>query len=222
MKHRRHSQKLVNAPRQFASVKDIYINEGIRNAELKCKVLNEHTNVEWLRNNSAIHNNQKYEIINRGNDRVLLIKNPSKVDDGDYICQSDKHRVVLNLNVNPCHGGITPHMYSSEDDSVFIRNNTKMTSKDTELVYYDKQSAALKCEVKFENEPVVWIKDNSYLPRNEVSKYAMVQEGPYRVLNIKNLNQNDNGNYFCQSENNKESTIGFKLNIKCNLSFFSN
>ena len=90
----------------------------------------------------------------RGNDRVLTIREPTNVDNGDYVCQSGKHRVMLNLNENLFNGGITPHMYSSEDD-----------------------------------------------------KYTTVDEGPFRVLNIKELSRQDSGNYFCQSER-KACNIG--------------
>ena len=109
-------------------------------------------------------------------------------------------------------------MYSSEDDSVFVRNNARTTGRDTELVYFVEQEAVLKCQVANEGERVIWLKDNSYIPCND--KYAVVEDGPFRLLNIRGLSGKDSGNYFCQSETNKSCNIGFKLNIK-GKNFFS-
>lgn len=214
LQSRRQSQKLISpSGHKLTSTKDIYINQGVKSAELKCKVLNENTRVEWLKNNCPLQASNKYEVVSRGTDRVLLIKNPVKADDGDYVCQSGKHKVTLNLTVNPGNSGITPHMYSSEDDSIFVRNSQRTTGRDTELVYFYEQDAALRCQVCDEQEQVVWLKENTHVPFNQ-AKYSMVEDGAYRILNVKNLEPRDSGNYFCQSANNKASTIGFKLNVK--------
>ena len=96
---------------------------------------------------------------------------------------------------------------------LFIINFSLMTGRDTELVYFHEQDAALKCQVCDEFEQVVWLKENSRVPFDQ-AKYAMVEEGAYRILNVRNLEARDSGNYFCQSVNSKESAIGFKLNVK--------
>ena len=209
LKHKRQSSKLVEPVHRFASVKDIYINEGVRNAELKCKVVNEKAQVGWFKNEQNLETNSKYEIFSRGNERILLIKNPTTLDDGDYVCKSGRHKVVLNLNVNPHNGGITPHMYSSVDDSIFLKN----AHKEPELVYYENQSATLKCQTKYENEKCIWLKENSCLPPND-PKYKTVQDGPFRLLHINNVSSSDGGNYSCQSQKDKTSHVSFKLNIK--------
>ncbi len=181
--HRRQSTKLVHEPPRtanFTATKDIYVNEGISHAELKCRVLTDHAQVEWLRNEQPLKPSAKYELLNRGNDRILLIKEPTSVDNGDYVCQSGKHRVTLSLNVNAASGaGITPHMYSSVDDSVFARG----TNRESELVFFERQQATLKCQVANEAEKVIWLKDNSYVPHND--KFVCVEDGPFRLLHVK-------------------------------------
>jgi len=214
--NRRQSTKLIHSPptttTKFATTKDIYVNSGVHKAELKCRVNNDNTQVEWLRNEQPIMSNKKYQVLAQGSDRILLIKEPNTLDNGDYVCQSGKHRVVLTLNVNPGNNNITPHMYSSEDDSVFLRNSNTITGRDTDLVFYNGQQATLKCQVANEQERVIWLKDNSYIPHND--KFSCVEDGPFRILNIQGLESRDSGNYFCQSEKNKASKIGFKVGVK--------
>lgn len=75
-------------------VKDVYVHEGVRYVELKCQVRAPDIQVEWLRNNRTIDNsNTKYEMISRGCERSLLIRNPNRADNGDYVCQTSSSKV---------------------------------------------------------------------------------------------------------------------------------
>jgi hypothetical protein len=122
------------------------------------------------------------------------------------VCQTGKQKVLLNLNINP----FGKNQYAASDnESAFIRNKKHDMCANAELTYYQKQNATLKCQMKRENESVVWLKDNTRLfgstsHLNE-DKYATHGEGSYRTLVIKNLQGEDSDRYTCQSKTNPAS-----------------
>ncbi|CAF0740265.1 unnamed protein product [Brachionus calyciflorus] len=191
--------------------KDMFVSDGCRNVELKCKVNNPDTQVEWFRNGERISNSDKYKILSRGNERILIVKNPTISDNGNYVCQSGTHSVVLNLNVNEREKSVASSHLS--EDEIFMTSQFK-----PELTYYVTQNAVLNCQVKNSNEPIVWFKDNRKLWGSQSSlnedKYTTRQEGENRFLIIKNVNYQDTGNYICQSKSNPSKKIEFKMKIK--------
>ena len=61
-------------------------------------------NVDWYKGEQALFSghqeeNTKYKRIDDGLQRELIVKNVSHDDQGDYVCQADKYRVTLHLNV---------------------------------------------------------------------------------------------------------------------------
>lgn len=90
------SQAPVGSKRALTYVKDMYVHEGVKQVELRCQVRSPDTQVEWVRNNKPIDgSNTKYEILSRGCERVLVVKNPNKSDNGDYTCQTGSHKVYI-------------------------------------------------------------------------------------------------------------------------------
>ena len=82
------------AKRALTHVKDVYVHEGVKFVELKCQVRSPDTQVHWVRNNRPIDpSSTKYEMISHGCDRVLVIRNPNKADNGDYTCQTGSNQV---------------------------------------------------------------------------------------------------------------------------------
>lgn len=126
--------------------------------------------------------------------------------------------------------------YSSDDDSFFVRASksrkltTTTTTKTTtlkqthyqfeqpELTYYLDQNAVLRCDLKNENDQIVWLKDNRRIWGSNVQlnddKYAVRQEGPERQLIIKNLNFQDSGSYSCHSKLKPTSKVEFNMQVK--------
>lgn len=89
------SHGLMPIKKAPTSVKDVYVHEGVKFVELKCQVRSADVQVEWVRNNRPIDKaSTKYEMISRGCDRILIIRNPNKSDNGDYICQTGSQKVT--------------------------------------------------------------------------------------------------------------------------------
>ena len=167
--------------------------------ELKCKVSRPEFQVQWLRNGNVIENGSRYELLSQDTERLLLIRNPTRLDNGDYICQSaDKQqRVVLTLNVNVNDGLISDvkSVYTSSDDdastAVFVTNRHLYNRSQPELTYYSNETGTLRCQVKQSSEQVFWWKDNhciDHLNKKNCSddeKYAMIDQGTSRSLLIK-------------------------------------
>ncbi|CAF1337506.1 unnamed protein product, partial [Adineta steineri] len=73
-------------------------------AKLACAVKRSDVNVDWYKGDQALfigqqNENTKYKRIDDGLQRELIVKNVSSDDQGDYVCQADKYRVTLHLNV---------------------------------------------------------------------------------------------------------------------------
>jgi hypothetical protein len=73
-------------------------------AKLACAVKRPDVNVDWYKGEQALFSGQqdentKYKRIDDGLQRELIVKNVSTDDQGDYVCQADKYRVTLHLNV---------------------------------------------------------------------------------------------------------------------------
>lgn len=73
-------------------------------AKLACAVKRPDVNVDWYKGEEALfsrqeYENTKYKRIDDGLQRELIVKNVSNDDQGDYVCQADKYRVTLHLNV---------------------------------------------------------------------------------------------------------------------------
>ncbi len=73
-------------------------------AKLACAVKRSDVNVDWYKGEQALFTgqqdeNNKYKRIDDGLQRELIVKNVSTDDQGDYVCQADKYRVTLHLNV---------------------------------------------------------------------------------------------------------------------------
>ena len=79
-------------------------SEENANVKLACAVKRPDVNVDWYKGDRALFNgkqdeNNKYKRIDDGIQRELIVKNVSTDDQGDYVCQADKYRVTLHLNV---------------------------------------------------------------------------------------------------------------------------
>lgn len=142
--------------------------------------------------------------------------------------------MVLNLRVGretTPSVSTTTNTYSSDDESFFMRTSsrktttTKTTMKQTryqfeqpELTYYLDQNAVLKCNLRNENDQIVWLKDNNRIWGSNAQlnedKYAVRQEGPERHLIIKNLSLQDTGSYSCHSKLKPTSRVEFKMKVK--------
>lgn len=73
-------------------------------AKLVCAVKRPDVNVDWYKGDQVLlashqEENQKYKRIDEGLQRELIVKNVTQEDQGDYVCQADKYRVTLHLNV---------------------------------------------------------------------------------------------------------------------------
>ena len=221
---RRNSATSINEYRRAVTqIKDMYVNEGIRNAELKCRVRNNNSQVEWFRDNQKIMNNNKFETVTRGDERVLIIRNPTKADNGEYVCQSGKHKVVLTLLVNSRSREMSPTLY---EESVLVRKVPSLERLRSwhsfdypELNYYEAQVATLKANLKQDTDSFVWLKDSAKLWSTSLTnldetKYSVLQEGPVKTLIIKNVNLIDSGNYACQSKSNPENRVDFDMKVR--------
>jgi hypothetical protein len=214
----------------FIKVKDVYVSEDAQSAELRCKVKNLNSQVEWLKDNKIIRNDDKFEISLKEYERILKIKKPTIADNGNYICKSGKHRVVLNLLVSQVFEERTISKTNSSEKYMFndlissrnlsynfmkindTLNDSQNTNKNSEneLTFYLGQKASLICQIKFENESMIWSKENKNIVNDD--KYTVSEDG--LTLIIEDLNFNDSGIYLCHSEKNPNNKINFNLKIR--------
>ncbi len=191
---------------RFSTTKEIYIQEGVKHVELKCRVNDKNAQVKWSRNDQNCDVNNKYQTINRKHERILLINNPTRSDNGDYVCSLGKHKVILTLHVSPNIGVHTEHEIVENPDA------------NRDLTFYKTENANLKYILKEKNERIAWYKDNVLLCDSSTNlnenKYETTRNDQSVTFQIKNLQDKDGGKYFCQSKSNPNHKVEYQVDIK--------
>lgn len=160
--------------------------------QLKCKVKNDDVKVNWLKNESLLQNEEKYNIIENGKERILVINNVGPEDEGEYICQSGKYRVVLYLTLKEDE----LELYDNDQNNAYISSANELRDKNIRIDE-KKRRAELRCVVPEEGMKVEWLKGLRLISKNE--KYDMKANGRERLLVINNLEKQDSDDYTCES-----------------------
>jgi hypothetical protein len=193
--------------------KQIFINDKTKTAELTCKVPDENTKVEWFRNNMQISATSKYRLEEDGKERSLVIRGLSVDDEGDYVCKTAKCKTTLHLNIN------TKYDNSEDSDHDTLSRNIfspKSQLAKNELVFFENQTAYLKCYLPSRVDDIIWLKDGSlnHLTEGPHGKYSFKNNKTEKILIINNLNSNDSGRYICQNKFNPVHRVEFQVIIK--------
>jgi titin len=157
--------------------------------KLACAVKRPDVYVDWYKGEQALFSGQqeentKYKRIDDGIQRELIVKNVSNDDQGDYVCQADKYRVTLHLNVQG-------------PAAEFVRplENLEVT---------ENNEAIFECQLSKEDAQVEWwFRGMPILPSQH---HLIASRGFIRQLIIPKVAMKDEGEYSIRVDNKNTST----------------
>ena len=109
---------------------------GCSVAQIKCQVKKSDANVNWLRDEVPLRDDDdKFRMVANGHERLLIVNDVRAEDEGEYVCQSGRYRVTLLLMVNE----------SISTETVKTKTTTTSAAKiddddDSELYFGDERS----------------------------------------------------------------------------------
>ena len=213
-------------------------------AKIKCSVKSADTKVEWLRDDksllalsdtqavsstppsaeAAAAENDKYRMLEEGNERVLVVNNVQTDDEGEYVCQSGKYRTALYLMVHKDDVNdndeasrlsieqlqqqqtATPDIYFLDKGDTKDEKSSSSEVRRDIFVHEGAQQVALKCGVRDARLDVDWLRRplagngsvvSRLLDEND-SAYEMVRRDNERSLVIKHPSVSDTAEYICR------------------------
>ncbi|CAF0822074.1 unnamed protein product, partial [Didymodactylos carnosus] len=156
-------------------------------AKLSLTVKRPDVKVEWIKGEHILSEKDKlnkYKITSEGLQRELIVKNVTKDDQGDYVCQSGKYRVTLHLNVRGPGAEIVRPLENIE----VIENN----------------EAIFECQLTLEDAQIEWYHNNQRLTNSD--HHIIASRGTTHQLIIPHVNMNDDGEYSIRVDNKNTST----------------
>ncbi|XP_037395276.1 obscurin-like protein 1 isoform X8 [Pygocentrus nattereri] len=183
--------KILEPPIKFLQKADISTDIHVVISDaivLKCELSRANGVVQWYKDNERIVGNEHFICDEKGAFRSLIVLNAEIKDSGEYICDTKDDKVVFNVTV--------------EEAPVSILGNSGNPEHYT-LVAGDE--LILECEVSRENAFVQWLCDGRVLQAD--SRTHIESRGTMRKFVLSRLDIFDSGEYICDANNDKMTTI---------------
>ncbi|KAG9472589.1 hypothetical protein GDO78_018425 [Eleutherodactylus coqui] len=142
---------------------------------LHCELNKPDAPVEWKKENKVIQQSKKYKIRQEGQTSELIIRDLVPEDKGYYTCICGEHQTTGTVRVT-----VLPPLFKEE------LKNEKVT---------EGEQATLSCELTKPGASIEWRKGDQALKAGD--KYTMRQEGLNAELVIRDIDDNDSGQYIC-------------------------
>ncbi|XP_025067415.1 obscurin isoform X14 [Alligator sinensis] len=157
---------------------------------LATSVTPETSAVKWLKDGAEIRGNKKYEIKSDGASRTLIVKVAESKDTAVYTCEtkSDKQEFKVQVKEIPVKFAKKPEAMTAEIGG----------------------SLCLTCELSQPKGKVVWRKGGTEVKSNK--RFQIREDGVKRILTITGLRADDEGEYTCESRDDK-STVKVTLTV---------
>nr|XP_042140021.1 obscurin isoform X19 [Peromyscus maniculatus bairdii] len=142
---------------------------------LSCELSRAGTSVRWLKDGKAIRKSQKYDLLSEGTRAVLVVREASIKDSGEYTCETEASRSTARLLVE--------------------EKANRFTEELADLQLEEKGTAVLTCKTEHPASVVTWRK--GLLELRASAKHAPSQEGLTLKLTINALERTDSDTYTC-------------------------
>ncbi|XP_023259573.1 obscurin [Seriola lalandi dorsalis] len=172
--------------------------------ELSCEVSPASAAVVWRKDQVEITEDQRTNIISKGTQRKLVIKNAKKSDEGHYSCETAADKITFHVKIK-----------ESQTQAQAAFSHKESVQKEVKATL--SQKATLSCNVSDSKTEVKWYKDGKLL----VSSRTIYSEakGSSRQLVIEKVEKSDAGEYTCEAGGDK---LVFKISVSEALSAFFN
>ncbi|XP_035173164.1 obscurin isoform X6 [Oxyura jamaicensis] len=139
--------------------------------------------VKWFKDGAEIRANKKYEIKSEGASRTLTVNLAESTDTAVYTCKtkSDKQEFKVQVKEIP------------------VKFAKKLEAVNAEI----GGSVSLTCEVSHAKGKVVWRRNGVEIKPSK--RFQIHEEGVKRTLTITGIRAEDEGEYFCESRDDKSS-----------------
>ncbi|XP_059126628.1 obscurin [Peromyscus eremicus] len=142
---------------------------------LSCELSRAGTSVRWLKDGKAIRKSQKYDLLSEGTRAVLVVREASLKDSGEYTCETEASRSTARLLVE--------------------EKANRFTEELADLQVEEKGTAVFTCKTEHPASVVTWRK--GLLELRASGKHAPSQEGLTLQLTINALERTDSDTYTC-------------------------
>ncbi|XP_036374692.1 obscurin isoform X10 [Megalops cyprinoides] len=153
-------------------------------AQLQAEVSDAKISVIWMKDGRELRLGKKYESVSTDRKRILIVHNVTEEDVGVYECVCDGDRLSLQLALKEVPGKFV--------------SRPKGTTGITSRLSGDLE---LSCEVSSASTAVVWKKDHMEI--REDQRTSFISQGTLRKLVIKNAKKSDEGQYSCETAEDK-------------------
>ena len=157
-------------------------------AKFHAKVSRANAKVKWFKGRRLLkEGGARYEMIEDGCNRFLIIKKSEFNDEKDYTCSCDDAVVTTKLTVNP--------------------RDIKMVRPLEDITVNEKQDAVFECELSHDEVDVAWFRDGAKVIKS--GQVIMEMEGRIARLILKNVNQEDDDqcDFMLRAEDSSTSAI---------------
>ncbi|XP_041040413.1 obscurin isoform X3 [Carcharodon carcharias] len=154
-------------------------------AILSCEITKPDAPVAWRKGSIVLYPSDKYDMMVKGSSIELLIRNIKPEDRGEYTCDSGDQKTTASLKVKALPVFFTQELENTEAE--------------------EGSMATLCCEITKPDAPMEWRKGIVLLQSSD--KYEMKLEGSCIQLFIHNLKLEDQGEYTCDSGDQKTTAF---------------
>ncbi|XP_071349013.1 obscurin isoform X4 [Trachinotus anak] len=172
--------------------------------ELSCEVSPATAAVVWRKDQVEITEDQRTNIICKGTQRKLIIKNAKKSDEGHYSCETAADKVTFHVKIK-----------EAQTQALAAFSNKESVQKEVKATL--SQKATLSCNVSDSKTEAKWYKDGKLLASSRTI-YSEAK-GSTRQLVIEKVQKSDAGEYTCEAGGDK---LVFKICVlEAQSAFFS-
>ncbi|KAH0514277.1 Obscurin, partial [Microtus ochrogaster] len=144
-------------------------------ATLSCELSRAGTSVRWLKDGKAIRKSQKYDLLSEGMRAVLVVREASLKDSGEYTCETEASKSTARLLVG--------------------EKANRFTEELADLQVEEKGTAVFACKTEHPASVVTWRK--GLLELRASGKHVPSQDGLTLKLTINALERTDSDTYTC-------------------------
>ncbi|KAK7798725.1 hypothetical protein U0070_000242 [Myodes glareolus] len=144
-------------------------------ATLSCELSRAGTSVRWLKDGKAIRKSQKYDLLSEGTRAVLVVREASLKDSGEYTCETEASKSTARLLVE--------------------EKANRFTEELADLQVEEKGTAVFACKTEHPASVVIWRK--GLLELRASGKHVPSQDGLTLKLTINALERTDSDTYTC-------------------------